>query len=170
MRGLIAAEKYYGTRKKKIAIVISAITILLIGVMVFPGTISTPRNTQIKKEVEALMTTYNALYQKKDVDGIMALYSDDHDIISLGNENEIYFIGRAAIREAYQREFSSFSEITSVKCKTLSLFIAGDMVTLSAERYLTAVKSGEVVNISSGLTAVLKNNNGRWFFLQTHVS
>lgn len=170
MRGLIAAEKFYGTKKKKIAIAIMAITILLVGVIVFPGTLSAPRNARIKKDIEALMTAYNAAYQKKDVDGIMALYSSDPDIIMLSAGKDLHFIGHTAIQEAYQREFSAFSEIISVKHKFLSLSISGDLVTLAAERYLTALQGGELMPIAGGFTAVIKNSNGRWFFLQTHCS
>ncbi|HUX78821.1 MAG TPA: nuclear transport factor 2 family protein [Thermodesulfovibrionales bacterium] len=170
MRDLIAAEKFYGTKKKKIAILILAIIILLAGLMVFPGNLSAPKNARIKKEIQTLMTAYNALYQKKDVEGIMALYSNDPDIIMLGAGKRGHSIGHKAIREAYQREFSAFSEIKSVECKTLSIFIAGDIVTLAAERYLTALKGSEVVNIAGGLTAVMKNSNGSWFFIQTHFS
>jgi ketosteroid isomerase-like protein len=168
MRDLIAAEKFYGAKKKKIAILISAITILLVGVMVFPGSLSAPKNARIKKEIETLMTVYNTLYQNKDVEGIMELYSTDSDIIMLGKG--AYSIGHKAIREAYQQEFSSFSEIKSGEWKPLSLLITGDIVTLAAARHLTAVRGSEVVNIVGAVTAVIKKINGDWFFIQTHFS
>ena len=169
MRGLIAAEKFYGTRKKKIAIAIMAITILLVGVIVFPGTLSAPRNARIKKEIKTRITAYNVAYQKKDVDGIMALYSDDPDIIMLCAGKGLHFIGRTAIQEAYQREFSAFSEIISVKHTILSLStVSGDLAILAAERNLTGFKDGQAVTITGGFTAVLKNLHGSWYFIQTH--
>ena len=170
MRDLIAAEKFYGTKEKKIVILIAVIAMLLAGLMAFPGNLAAPRNARIKKEIQTHITAYNVLYQKKDVKGIMALYSNDPDIIMIGAGKGQHFIGYAAIQEAYQRELSAFGEITSVECKTLSLLIEGDIVTLAAERYLTAMKGSERVNVASGFTAVLRNISGSWFFLQTHFS
>jgi ketosteroid isomerase-like protein len=170
MRDLIAAEKFYGTNKKKIAILISAIIILITGIMVFPGNLSAPRKARIKKEIQTLVTAYSDSYQKKDVEGIMTLYSGDPDIIMLGAGSEIHSIGHKAIREAYEREFSAFSEIKSIEHKILSLYISEDIATLAAKSYLTAVKGEAVVNIESGLTAVMKNVSGKWFFIQTHFS
>jgi len=170
MRGLIAAEKYYGTRNKKIAIALSVITILLIGVIVFPGTLSAPRNARIKKEIERLMNAFNTSYQKKDAEGIMALYARDPDIVMLGAGKGEHFIGSTAIQEAYQREFSEFTEITSFEQKILSLHISGGMATLAAERSLAGFKGGEDVSIAGGFSAVLKEDNGSWIFVQTHFS
>jgi len=168
MRGLIAAEKFYGTKKKKLAILFAVIAILLTGVMVFPGNLSAPKNARIKKEIQTLMTAYNALYQKKDVAGIMELYSTDPDIIMLGAGWEDYSIGHNAIREAYQREFSAFSEIQSVECNILSLYISKDITTLAAERRIAAARGDKVVRMAGGFTAVLKKDEGRWVFIQTH--
>lgn len=170
MRGLIAAEKFYGTKKKKIAILISVITVLLAGVMVFPGNLSAPKNARIKKEIQTFMTSYNTLYREKDVEGIMALYSNDPDIIMLGAGKGEHFIGHAAIREAYQREFSSFGEIKSVKYKILSLFISKEFTSLASERYITTLRGNQAVRISDRLTAVLKKANGRWVYVQMHFS
>ncbi len=169
MRDLISAERFYGANKKKIAIVIVLIALLLGGLLAFPGNLAAPRNARIKKEIETHLTSYSALYQKKDVKGIMALYSNEPDIIMLGAGKE-NFIGYAAIEKAYEKELSAFDEIISVECKTLSLLIEGDIVTLAAERYVTTFRGDESVILASGFTAVVKNILGKWFFVQTHSS
>jgi len=170
MRDLISAEKFYGANKKKIAIVIVLIALLLGGLLAFPGNLATPRNARIKKEIETHLTAYSALYRKKDVKGIMALYSSEPDIIMLGAGKGQHFIGYAAIEKAYERELSAFDEIISVTCKPLSLLIEGDIVTLAAERYVATFHGDERVTLTSGFTAVMKNIRGRWFFVQTHYS
>ena len=167
MRGLIAAEKFYGTKKKKLAILFAVIALLLTGVMVFPGNLSAPKNARIKKEIQTFMAEYNGLYQKKDVAGIMKLYSTDAGIIMLGAGRD-YSIGHTAIREAYQREFPAFREIGSVECSILSLSVSGDIATLAAERRITEARGDEMVKMAGGFTAVLKKDEGRWLFIQTH--
>jgi len=168
MRGLIAAEKFYGTKKKKLAILFAVIAILLTGVMVFPGSLSSPKNSRIKKEIQTLLAAYNAFYQKKDLEGIMEMYSTDSGTIMLGAGREDFSIGHGAIRDAYQKEFSAFSGIQSVEYGILSLYISGDIATLAAERCITAERGDEVVRMAGGFTAVLKKDEGRWVFIQTH--
>ena len=170
MRDLIAAEKFYGTKKKKIIILIAVVAILLAGLMAFPGDLAAPRSARLKREVQAHMKTFNILYQQKNVEGIMAIYSDDPGVVMLGNGPDEQHHGREAIEKAYGRLFSTAGELQSVESRIVSLTIEGDIAALAAERHISAVCSGEVVTDAEVLTAGLQRINGRWVFLQTHFS
>ena len=170
MRDLVAAERFYGTYEKKIVLLLTAIFVLLGSLMVFPETLSVLKTAKTRKEIQAMMSEFNSSYRKKDIEAIMALYSNDTDTIALGTGNTGKCIGHEAIREAYQKEFSEFKEIKAVEFKTLSLFVSGDIAALAADTRISAERENGTLTRAGQLTAVLKKTDGKWFFLQTHFS
>jgi ketosteroid isomerase-like protein len=170
MRGLVAAEQFYGTYKKKTVVLFAAIFILLGSLMVFPDSLSAPKAVKTRKEIHTVMLKFSSAYRKKDAGGIMALYANTPDIIALGTGRAGKCIGRQAIRKIYEKEFSKFEEIKSVEYKTLSLFISGDIASLAADMSVSAIRGHGPVRLTDRVTAVLKRTDGKWFFQQTHFS
>jgi uncharacterized protein (TIGR02246 family) len=170
MRDLVAAERFYGTYKKKIAVLLAAIFILLGSLMVFPDTLSVLNTAKTKKEIQAVMAEFNSSYRRKDIEGIMALYLNTPDTIALGTGKAGECIGHEAIRKAYEKEFSEFKEIKALEYNTLSLFVSGEIAALAADMRIAAVQGHGTVTKAGRLTAVLKRTDGKWFFLQTHFS
>lgn len=170
MRDLVAAERFYGTYKKKMVVLLTAILILLGSLMVFPETLSVLKSAKTRKEIKAVMTDFNSSYRRKDIEGVMALYSNAPDTIALGTGNAEECIGHEAIRKGYLKEFSEFKEIKAVEYRTLSLFVSGEIAAIAADMRIAAVQGYENVTKTGILTAVLKRTDGKWFFLQTHFS
>jgi ketosteroid isomerase-like protein len=171
MRDLIAAEKFYGlSRNRKIGLFI-VISMVVAGLLtVFPGNLSNLRNTESKIEIQAVLIKFNESYRKKDVAGPMALYADAPEVVAIGAGNVEQCIGHEAIGAAYKKEFSEFGEIKSVEHKIRSLTISREIASLAADRYMTVLRKGEVIQRVGRLTAVFKKIHGRWFFIQTHFS
>jgi uncharacterized protein (TIGR02246 family) len=170
MRGLVAAEQFYGTYKKKTVVLLAAIFILLGSLMVFPDSLSVPKAAKTRKEIQTVMAKFNSSYRRRDSGGIMALYSNTPDTIALGTGKAGKCIGREAIRKAYQKEFSQFKETKSVEYKMLSLFVSGDVASLAADISISAMRGHGPVRTTERVTAVLKKTDGKWFFQQTHFS
>jgi uncharacterized protein (TIGR02246 family) len=170
MRGLVAAEQFYGTYKKKTVVLFAAIFILLGSLMVFPDSLSVPKAAKTRKEIQTVMAKFNSSYRRRDIGGIMALYSNTPDTIALGTGKVGKCIGREAIRKAYQKEFSELEEIKAVEYKTLSLFVSGDVASLAADMRVSAVRGHRTVTTTGRLTVVLGKTDGKWFFRQTHFS
>jgi ketosteroid isomerase-like protein len=170
VRGLVAAEQFYGTYKKKTVVLFAAIFILLGSLMVFPDSLSAPKAAKTRKDIQTVMMKFSSSYRKKDVGGIMALYSNTPDTIALGIVKAGKCIGRQAIRKAYEREFSQFKEIEAVEYKMLSLFVSGDVASLAADISVSAMCEHGPVRTTERVTAILKKTDGKWFFQQTHFS
>jgi ketosteroid isomerase-like protein len=170
MRDLVAAEQFYGTYRKKTVVLLSAIFILLGSLMVFPDSLSVPKTSKTRKEIQTVMAKFTSSYRRKDIEGIMALYSNAPNTIALGTGKAGKCIGHEAIRRAYQKEFSEFKEIKAVGYENLSLFVSGEIAALAADTRVAAVRGHRTVTKSGRLTAILKRTDGNWFFLQTHFS
>jgi ketosteroid isomerase-like protein len=170
MRGLVAAEQFYRTYNKKTVVLLAAIFILLGSLMVFPDSLSVPKTAKTRKEIQTVMVKFSSSYRRRDIGGIMALYSNTPDTIALGIGKSGECIGQEAIRKAYQKEFSEFKEIKAVEYKILSLFVSGEIASLAADMRIFAVSGRTTVTTDSRVTAVLKRTGGKWFFRQTHFS
>jgi ketosteroid isomerase-like protein len=171
MRGLIAAEKFYRHGKNRKAGLFVVFFVVVAGFLtVFPCALSSLRDSESKSEIEAVLSKFNELYGKKDIDGLMALYSDAPGVVAIGSGKFQQSIGREAIEAAYKEEFSKFGEIKTVEHKTLSLTISRKIASLAADVYITALIKDELTRRTGRLTAVLKKIHGNWFFIQTHFS
>lgn len=170
MRGLVAAEQFYGPYRKKAFVLLAAIFILLGSLMVFPDSLAVLKTAKTGKEIQTVMAKFNSSYRSKDIEGIMALYSKAPGTVALGTGKAGKCIGREAIRKAYQKEFSEFSEIKAVEYKTLSLFVFGEIAALAADTNIEAVRGHRTMTKAGRVTAVLKRTYGNWVFLQTHFS
>jgi ketosteroid isomerase-like protein len=171
MRDLIAAEKFYGQSKYRKASLFVVIFIVIAGLLtVFPVNLSHLRNAEPKIEIQAVLTKFNESYRKKDVEGLMALYSDALGVIAIGSEKLENCIGRDAIAAAYKKEFSECGEIKSVEHNTRSLIISREIASLAADRYITVMRNDKEIRIAGRLTVVLHKIHDHWFFIQTHFS
>jgi ketosteroid isomerase-like protein len=171
MRDLIAAEKFYRHGKNRKAGIFVVFFVIVAGlVTVFPCALSSLRNSESKSEIEAVLSKFNESYREKDINGMMALYSDAPGVVAICSGKFQQCIGREAIEAAYRKEFSKFGEIKSVEHKTLSLTTSREIASLAADVYITALIKDELTRTAGRLTAVLKKIHGNWFFIQTHFS
>jgi hypothetical protein len=59
MRGLVAAEQFYGPYRKKAFVLLAAILLLLGSLMVFPDSLSVLKTPETGKEIQTVMAKFN---------------------------------------------------------------------------------------------------------------
>lgn len=129
------------------------------------------KETRTKMEITAVVNKLAETYKNKDIEGVMALYATGPDTIAIGADVEAgKLIGPQQIRAAYERDFSTLKEISSVEYKVISISSSANVAWLTADGFASVVENNETIKFCGRLTAVLKNINGKWLFVQTHWS
>ncbi len=85
-----------------------------------------PDLTQIKSEIQTLENAWATAMNTRDIDGLMALYSDD--AVSMPN-NGPTLSGKAAIRQNQEREFANMAAGRTYSFETVEVFGDADQLT-----------------------------------------
>jgi ketosteroid isomerase-like protein len=171
MRGLVSAERFYKYgRSRKAGIFLLFLAIIACLLVLFPDNLSNLINKRSRIEIRSVLSKFDRSYKEKDLEGLMALYSDSPEVIAIGSGDFRQRIGRKAIEAAYGREFSTSGMIKSVESRILSLTISGEIASLAADIYITSMRKNKMIRTAGKLTAVLKKVHGNWSFVQTHFS
>ena len=137
-----------------------------------PTAVASPlRSKLVEAFVRASLTRFAEVYSRRDVDGIMASYSDSPSIVAVGaNAEHGRFVGPEAIRKAYSRDLARATSIRMSFDDAL-VTVHDDVAWLVADGHacMQAV-DGSMVAASGRLSAVLRRERGRWLFMMTHWS
>lgn len=127
-------------------------------------------DAKTEAEVMAVINRYNEAYAKRDVDGVLALFAPDPDVVIIGTGQDEKRIGLAEMRAQLERDFAQ-SEAISIKVGWHSVSRAGSVAWVAAD-CIARVKmpGGRGMSLSARATFVLEQRAGRWLIVQSHAS
>lgn len=126
-------------------------------------------DAQTEAAVKAVLDSFAENYAKRDLEGVMALFAPDSDVVMYGTGADEKRVGPAEIRAQVERDWSQ-SEATSITYGWLSVSSAGSAAWVATDISYKAKVGGEELTLEGRLTNVLENRGGKWLMVQGHFS
>ena len=126
-------------------------------------------DAQTEAAVKAVLDSFAENYAKRDLEGVMALFAPDSDVVMYGTGADEKRVGPAEIRAQVERDWSQ-SEATSITYGWVSVSSAGSAAWLAPDISFKAKVGGEELTLEGRLTNVLENRGGKWLMVQGHFS
>jgi len=126
-------------------------------------------NTKTEVEVMAVINQFIESFQKQDLDGNLALYASDDDVVTIGTGADEKCVGLAEIKAEGERAFAQ-SEMRSIQLSWYSVSAAGAVAWVASEGIIQAKVGGQEISFPIRLTFVLERRGERWLIVQLHGS
>lgn len=125
------------------------------------------KDTALENEINEFVQKYQQAFQEKNIDAIMAMYSEDAVLLGTGPGER--YVGQEEIKDAYQHYFSAFDKEEG----TLTWRRAGhqgDVVWVAGMSHMTTYFKNEKTEFALNWTLVLAKKDGAWKAVQRHIS
>jgi uncharacterized protein (TIGR02246 family) len=142
---------------------------LVLALVVFGGSLGVAADTDsaLNKEITDFVQAYTQAFQAKDLDAIMAMYSENAVLLGTGPGER--YEGMEEIRGAYMEYLKAFDKEES----TLTWYKAashGDVVWASGMSQLVDYFKNIKTQFAMNWSLVLVKQDGAWKFAQRHIS
>ena len=117
----------------------------------------------------AVLERFNRAYAERDLNGVLALFAPDPDVVLIGTGADERRVGLAEVKAQLERDLSQ-SEAVSMDVGWTSVSAAGPVAWLAAEITVKATVAGQDTTFSGRMTAVLEKRADRWLIVQWHGS
>jgi len=126
-------------------------------------------DAKTEAEVMAVLNQLIEAYKKQDLDGILALYAPDPDVVTIGTGVDEKRIGLAERKVQLERDFAQVKEI-SVQMGWYSVSAAGSVAWVASDIIARGKVSGQETSVPMRATFVLEQRGGKWLIAQSHTS
>jgi uncharacterized protein (TIGR02246 family) len=127
----------------------------------------------VAEEVRALLSAHDKALSEKNLDGVMATFSNDPNTVVLGTGFEEKWVGPQEIRAAYTEMFKDYDPGTlqsNCDWKTGGADDAGTMAWLAAICNAKDSMQGKTREYKLNVTAAAEKQDGKWKFTSLHMS
>lgn len=124
---------------------------------------------QTEAAVKEVLDSFAKNYAKRDLEGVLALFAPDSDVVMYGTGADEKRVGLAEIRRQIERDWHQ-SETTSINYRWTSISAAGSVAWLAADITFKATVGGQELTLEGRLSNVLENRYGKWLIVQGHFS
>jgi uncharacterized protein (TIGR02246 family) len=125
--------------------------------------------TSPQNEVTALLQTQVAAMHAKDLDGLMAAYSDD--IVYFDVVPPLRYVGAAALRDRFARWFAGFRGPIDMDVRDLTIVGSGDIAVAHwLSRANGTLQDGRRAGVWVRASNCSRRTDGRWLITHEHVS
>ncbi|MFC1925626.1 nuclear transport factor 2 family protein [Chloroflexota bacterium] len=126
-------------------------------------------DAKTEAEVMSVLDKMRECYEKRDLNGLLALFATDADLVAIGSGADEKCIGPTQLKAQLERDFTQ-SESLTINYEWLSISAAGSVAWMAADCVFNARIGGEEMILRGRLTGVLEKREDRWFFMQQHLS
>ena len=126
-------------------------------------------DAQTEAAVKAVLDRFAENYTKRDLEGMMALFAPDADVVMYGTGADEKRVGSGEIRAQVERDWSQ-SEATTITYGWTSVSAAGSAAWAAADLTFKAKVGEQELTLEGRLTNVLENRGGKWLIVQGHFS
>jgi ketosteroid isomerase-like protein len=126
-------------------------------------------DVQTEAAVLAAVNRWLKTYASRDLEALMALFSQRSEVVLIGTGADEKRAGLAEIRAQMERDFAQ-SESISAELGWCSVSAAGEAAWVAADSYFHVQAGGQAIDLALRLTAVLEWCEGQWLIAQWHVS
>jgi len=117
----------------------------------------------------AVIKQWFEAFTKRDINGVIALFLPEPDVVAIGTGRDEKCIGPNEIRSIIERAFSQFKD-ASVKFVWHSVSAVGSIAFLAADVVLDIKANERQTSEHLRLTTVLEKRENRWLIAQWHSS
>jgi uncharacterized protein (TIGR02246 family) len=126
-------------------------------------------DSQTQDEVLAVLQGMTRAYHERDLEGVMALYGSDPDVMLIGTGADEVRRGKDAIRTQVQRDWGQTDEV-SLALRWGPVSVAGEVAWAWAEGSFD-FRAGDVEgSLPARVSAVLERRDGQWLIVHSHFS
>jgi ketosteroid isomerase-like protein len=146
----------------------AALAAILVGCAAVPAATAAPKD---EAEIKALIERWRTAFQKKDVDGVMAIYGDGKDFVAYDIVPPLAYVGGPAYRKDYEEFFGAFDGPLGLEIKDPQV-VAGDTVAYAymLEHLTGTMKGGGKTDLWLRSTETYRKIGGKWVATHDHVS
>ncbi len=126
-------------------------------------------NAQTEAAVKAVLDAFADNYSRRDLEGLMSLFTPDADMVLYGTGADEKRVGLTETREQVQRDWSQ-SDGTAITYTWTSISAAGPVAWVAADVSFEAIIGDAKFTLPARLTGVLENRGEKWLIAQTHFS
>jgi ketosteroid isomerase-like protein len=126
-------------------------------------------NAKIEVEVLGVLNDWLENYEKRDIDGLMALFAPDDDLFLFGTGIDEKRIGPAEVKYQAERDWSQM-EALAFNFTSHHVSATGLVAWVAAEGLGQGRVGGQEIEFPLRMTAVLEKRGDRWLIVQSHVS
>ena len=123
--------------------------------------------------MRALLVEHDKALADKNLDAVMATFSNEANTVVLGTGAEERWLGQQEIRGAYTEIFKDYDPNTlQTNCdwRTGGVDEAGTMAWIAATCACKDSHQGKERNYKLNVTAIADKQNGKWHFVSLHMS
>jgi len=122
-----------------------------------------------EEAVTGVLDRFAEAYAAKDLQGLLALFSPEPGMVAIGTGEDEWCQGREELAGVLSRDFLCFEQI-AMEFKNLSVSERGSLSWVSGRMMTSAQAGRSQVSVKDRMTAVLEKREGRWLFVQLHIS
>ncbi len=120
-------------------------------------------------KVKSALDHFMKAYEKKDVNGIINLFSNKPGVVFIGTGSDEKCLGLDKLKNQFERDFIQ-SEKVHVSQKWETVSVLGQVAWLAAEVDFKTKIKGKAKEFLTRLSAVLENQDEQWRFIHMHIS
>lgn len=121
--------------------------------------------------IQALETKFQAAFDAKDVNAIMALYTPDETMVVFDATPPRQYTGWSAYKKDWENFLATSPGPIDIKLTDLDVTVGGDVAYSHSIQHVVATdKTGKKVEMTVRVTDGYKKVNGQWLISHEHVS
>lgn len=126
-------------------------------------------DTQTEAAVLDVLDKFAENYSNRNLEGVLALFAQDPDLVLYGTGADEKRIGPSELREQVERDWSQSDAVSFTREWTI-VSSAGSVAWVAADISFSAKIGGQELSFHGRLTSVLENRGGSWLIVQSHFS
>lgn len=126
-------------------------------------------DSKTEAQVMAVLNTAHEAYARRDIEGMLACFAPDPDVVLIGTGADERRVGLAEIRTQAERDWSQ-SEASAVELGWYAVSTAGSGACVAADMAFKVTIGGQEMSLPGRFTAALEKRGERWLVVQAHYS
>ena len=126
-------------------------------------------DSKTEAEVMAVLNQLIEAYEKQDLDGALAFYVPDPDVVTIGTGVDEKRVGLTERKAQLERDFAQVEDI-SIQLGWYSISAAGSVAWVAADIVARGKIGGQETSVPMRTTMVLEQRGDRWLIVQGHSS
>ncbi|MFC2058124.1 nuclear transport factor 2 family protein [Chloroflexota bacterium] len=119
--------------------------------------------------VIAVLNKFTEAYAKRDMDGLLALFASDPDVVLMGTGVDEKRTGLQEIKAQAERDWAQ-AEAVSFDLSGCSVSASGPIAWVVADSIANVKIGGKEASLAGRFTAVLEKRGDSWLIMQSHGS
>jgi ketosteroid isomerase-like protein len=126
-------------------------------------------NSQTTQEILTLLQAYAEALASRDITRLLDLHADDADVVMFGSGADERRVGKAAIRQQAERDWSQSDQMT-LRYDWTSVSAAAQVAWASTELTVSVSAQGKALTLPARFSVICEQRKDRWYIVQGHFS